>query len=204
MSPKVDLASADDAALMAALARRDESAMAEVFQRYGPAVTGLARRILGDRGLADDVTQEVFVTIWRTAERFDGARGSLRTLLLTQAHARCVDVIRSRNARATREERVEREPKLPMDAIDAELMALTDAEVVRDALQQLPTEERQAIELAYFGANTYRQVATLLALPEGTVKGRIRAGLRRMHDLLADSSLDMATARTGRREWVNP
>jgi RNA polymerase sigma-70 factor, ECF subfamily len=176
----------DDATLVAALAGRDEVAMEELYRRYGGSVAALALRILGDRALADDVAQDVFLGLWRAPERFDPERGRLRTLLLTQTHGRCVDVIRTRNARTAREEKVASEPPAPADAVDAALMALTEAEQVREALAQLPYEERSVIELAYFGANTYRQVAMLLNLPEGTVKGRIRAGLRRLHALLND------------------
>lgn len=207
MNPTSDagVSTLDDAALVRAIANRDadaEASMAELYRRYGPVVAGLARRVLGDRALAEDVTQDVFVGFWRSAERFDGDRGRVRTLLLTQTHGRCVDVIRSRNARTAREMRVEHEPRAPMEEIDAELMAIAEGEIVRDALAKLPPDERTAIELAYFGANTYRQVASILGVPEGTIKGRIRSGLRRLHDLLSDTPIELATAREGRTTWT--
>ena len=178
----------DDGALMAAVARKDERALHEIYERYGNVVLGLAARILGDTGLAEDVTQEVFVQLWRTADRYDPSRGKLRTMLLTQTHGKCVDVIRSRNARSAREDKVHSgERDVVPDAVDAELMAITETEVIRSAVDRLPTEERTPIELAYFGGNTYRQVATILGLPEGTVKARIRSGLRRLHGLLSTS-----------------
>ncbi len=178
----------DDAALMAAVAGRNEAALQEIYRRYGNVVLGLAARILGDTGLAEDVTQEVFVQLWRTADRYDASRGKLRTMLLTQTHGKCVDVIRSRNARSAREDRVHSgERDAAPDAVDAELMAITETELIRSAVERLPTEERTPIELAYFGGNTYRQVATILGLPEGTVKARIRSGLRRLHGLLSAS-----------------
>ncbi len=210
MTPAADgaaMTSADDAELVRAIAARGagaEAAMAELYRRYGSMVVGLARRILGERSLAEDVAQDVFVTLWRTADRFDERRGRVRTLLLTQTHGRCVDVIRSRNARAARESRAGSEPVTPMAEIDAELIALTEAEMVRDALTQLPPDERTAIELAYFGANTYRQVAEILGAPEGTVKTRIRSGLRRLHDLLGGSPTDSAPKGDRRTPWKLP
>ena len=161
----------DDTALMLRVARRDEAALREIYSRYGNVVLGLAGRILGDADLAEDVAQEVFVQLWRTAERFDPNRGKLRTMLLTQTHGKCVDVIRTRNARAAREDRV---------------MA-SERSTESDAVERLPADERTSLELAYFGGNTYRQVAVLLSLPEGTVKARIRSGLRRLHAFLAES-----------------
>ncbi len=180
------LPTATDAELVDAIAARDESALAEVFKRHGQAVLGLARRLLSDPTLAEDMTQEIFVRLWNEPTRFDPHRGKLRTLLLTQTHGLAVDNIRSRNARRRREERVTYEAPPHSPDVDAAIMALTTAEQVRAALATLPTDERTAIELAYFGANTYRQVAELLGVPEGTIKTRIRTGLRRLHVAIAD------------------
>ena len=185
------LLTADDGALVAAIADGHEPALAEVYRRHGPAVTGLARRLLADNALAEDVTQEVFDSLWRNAGRFDPARGKLRTMLLTQTHGKSVDVIRSRNARDRREEKAEVDSPRSGAEVDAELMALTESQQVQQALAQLPPEERTCIELAYFGGNTYRQVAVLLDQPEGTVKGRIRSGLRRLHSLLTDADVEL-------------
>ena len=185
-----ELSEADDAALVVAITNGREAALAEVYQRHGPSVTALAKRLLSDSALAEDVTQEVFVHLWRNAERFDPSRGRLRTMLLTQTHGKAVDVIRARNARDRREEKAELNAPSATTEVDAEIMALTEAETVQRALAQLPPEERQAIELAYFGGNTYRQVAVLLDQPEGTVKSRIRLGLRRLHTLLADADIE--------------
>jgi RNA polymerase sigma-70 factor, ECF subfamily len=129
----------------------------------------------------------VFVQLWKTADRFDPNRGRLRTLLLTLTHGKCVDVIRTRNARSAREDKVHAtERNAEAAAVDAELMAITEAELIRSAVHRLPAEERTPLELAYFGGNTYRQVAVILGLPEGTVKARIRSGLRRLHGFLAE------------------
>lgn len=180
----------DDGHLVTAVAGGDEAALSEIYRRYGAVVTGLARRILGDKQLAEDITQEVFVHLWKNADRFDADRGKLRTVLLTQTHGKCVDLIRSRNARSAREQKVIADVTTDSPAIDAELIALTETEQIRAAVKQLPTDERIALEAAYFGGNTYRQVAVVLGVPEGTVKARIRSGLRRLHGLLSDINRD--------------
>ncbi len=159
----------------------DEPAMSALYDRYGGRVFALANRVLGDRELAEDVTQEVFLNLWKNPNSFDEARGKLRTLLLTQTHGRCVDVVRSRNSRSQRESKVALDPSLNIaDEIDAELIALDEAEAVRAALDTLPSHERTVLDLAYFGANTYREVARILSLPEGTVKTRMRSALHRL------------------------
>lgn len=183
MAPDL-LTTATDAVLVRAIAQGHEPALAEVFRRHAPAVSGLARRLLGEGALAEDVTQDIFVRLWREPDRFDPDRGKLRTLLMTQAHGRAVDIVRSHESRQRREERVGRDLYAPAADVDAELMALTQAEQVKKALDSIPPAERTAIELAYFGGHTYRQVAVILDLPEGTVKARIRTGLRRLHALL--------------------
>lgn len=179
-----EITTLSDVALVAAIASGDERALSEAFRRHATAVSGLARRILGDENRAEDVCQDVFVKLWREPNRFDGTRGSLQTLLLTQAHGRAVDMIRSHTARAQREEKVSRghDPFAP--DVDAEMMSLIDVQRVASAMSQISLPEREAIELAYFQGHTYRQVATLLDVPEGTIKTRIRSGLRRLHTLL--------------------
>jgi RNA polymerase sigma-70 factor, ECF subfamily len=176
----------DDTALVQRIIEQDEDALSEAYRRYGPAVTSISFRVLNDRTLADDITQEVFVWLWQNANRFDGTRGRLRTLLLTKSHGKSVDMVRSRNARRAREELDAVDVPRVVDEIDAELMAMTEAEQIRSALARIRPEERAAIELAFFGGNTYRQVATILEEPEGTIKTRIRSGLRHLHDLLSE------------------
>ena len=188
------LTAATDEALMAAIGQGHEPALAEVFRRHSGAVAGLARRLLGDGALAEDVTQDIFLRLWREPTRFDATRGKLRTLLLTQAHGRAVDIVRTHNARQRREERVGLEPQSPQSDVDSALMALTQAEQVKQALQGIPPDERVPIELAYYGGHTYRQVAVILDLPEGTVKTRIRAGLRRLHGIMNDDHVFGATS----------
>lgn len=184
-----ELRYASDAQLVVAIGRFRHDALSEVYRRHAPAAFGLARRIVGDRALAEEVVQEVFLRLWNTPDRFDAARGSLRTYLLTQTHGRSVDVVRAEAARRAREER---EARLSSDSgsdIEREVWDLTQAEHVRQALEQLRDGERRAIELAYFGGHTYREVAVLLGEPEGTVKSRIRSGLGRLRDALVESGM---------------
>ncbi len=183
-----------DDVLVAAVASRNDPALAEAFRRYAPVVAGLARRVLGDEALAQDVVQDVFVGLWDHPERFDQSRGSLRTLLLTQAHGRSVDIIRTREARKRREDRVATEPAVPPPEIDAAFLGIAQAEAVREALLALPDAERRVLQLTYFEGHTYRGAAQILGLPEGTVKGRIRSSLRKLHDILGAYDDQRATA----------
>jgi RNA polymerase sigma-70 factor, ECF subfamily len=180
-----------DPVLVQRVAERNEQAMALIYQRYGSAVFGLSARILGDRSLAEDITQDIFLQLWNDPNKFDPARGKLRTLLMTRTHGRCVDIIRARNAQSVRESKVadDRSGEMP-DAIDAELTAISDAERVREAIDRLQTGEKEVLHLAYFGSNTYREVATILNLPEGTVKTRMRTALQRLRVELHDHFFD--------------
>lgn len=180
----IDLESASDAALVVAIARWNEPALAEVYRRHGGAVESLARRVLGSADTAEDVTQEVFVGLWESPERFDAARGSLRSFLFAVAHSRAVDHLRSQNAREARELRDAR--MVATDGYDIERHAwdLYLSDQVKRAVGSLPELERKAIELAYFGGHTYREVAGLLCEPEGTIKSRIRSGLGRLRHAL--------------------
>ncbi len=176
-----------DAQLVVAVARYGEDALAELYRRHAPAVLSLARRVTGDAGTAEDVVQEVFLRLWNQPDRFDPGRGSLRSYLLAQAHSRAVDIVRSRAARARREEREARAAANAGYDLEREVWDLAVADQVAQALASLPTEERAAIELAYYDGHTYREVATILSQPEGTVKSRIRNGMRRMRSSLAES-----------------
>ncbi len=185
-----ELTTMSDIALVALIGSGDERALSEAFRRHATAVSGLARRILGDENRAEDVCQDVFVKLWREPNRFDGTRGSLQTWLLTQAHGRAVDLIRSHTARAQREEKVSREHDPFAPDVDAEMMSLIDVQRVASAMSQISLAEREAIELAYFQGHTYREVAKMLDVPEGTIKTRIRSGLRRLHVLLNGDETD--------------
>lgn len=184
-----DLSDASDAALVVAIGRWQQDALAEAYRRHAGAVFGLARRLLVDTALAEEVVQEVFLRIWDHPERFDSERGSLRSYLLAQCHGRAVDLLRSETSRRAREEKEARQTAEAGYDLEREVWDLAVAEHVRDALGTLEDGERQAIELAYFSGHTYREVAELLGLPEGTVKSRIRSGLRRLRGSLTGAGV---------------
>lgn len=184
--PNMDLREASDAALVVAIGRWRQDALAEAYRRHAGAVFALARRLLGEPGGAEEVVQEVFLRLWHAPDRFDAERGTLRSYLLAQAHGRAVDRLRSDTARRRREEREARETAESGYDLEHEVADLATAEHVRAALRALPQPERRAIELAYFAGYTYKEVAALLGEPEGTVKSRIRSGLRRLRGDLAE------------------
>jgi RNA polymerase sigma-70 factor (ECF subfamily) len=166
------------------IARWHEPALAEVYRRHGGAVHALARRVLGSAEQAEDITQEVFVKLWKEPERFDHTRGSLRSFLLAIAHSRSVDLLRSASARQAREERSAAEVATSGYDIEHHAWDLYVSDQVRRAVVELSREQREAIELAYFGGHTYREVALILGAPEGTVKARIRSGLIQLRQAL--------------------
>jgi RNA polymerase sigma-70 factor (ECF subfamily) len=178
-----------DARLVTSIARYSEVALAEVYRRHGRAVYGLARRVLQDTAEAEDVTQEVFLRLWSEPDRFDPERGSLRSFLLAQAHGRAVDAVRSTSSRRAREARdAARTARAEYD-LQHEAWDLALADQVERAMGELSNDERRAIELAYFDGRTYREVARVLEQPEGTVKSRIRSGMRRLREALVDAGV---------------
>lgn len=185
----LDLTTASDAVLVVAISRYRQDALAEAYRRHAGAVFALARRLLADTTLAEEIVQEVFLRIWNSPEKFDPERGSLRSYLLAQCHGRSVDLLRSETARRIREERDARRTAEAGYDLEHEVLDLSVAERIKDALTALPEGERHAIALAYFGGHTYREVAELLDEPEGTVKSRIRAGLKRMRSELVGAGL---------------
>lgn len=175
----------EDSTLVVSVRRRDEDALAEIYRRHAGAVFGLARRLLRDSGRAEEVVQEVFLRLWTAPEKFDPARGSLRTFLLAIGHSRAIDLLRAETSRRQREERDHRRSAEPDYDLEQEVVESGVAGEVRAAIAALPAIEREAIELAYLGGHTYREVAELLGQPEGTIKTRIRSGLRRLREELA-------------------
>lgn len=171
-----------DADLTAQIAAGHRDALETVYREYGGSVKGTAMRVLRNDHLAEEVVQEVILDLWKTPTRFDPKRGSLRTFLLTLAHRRAVDVVRSEVARSKREERP---PDPVVIDVEEEVWSKDVSETVRAALADLGEGEREAITLAYFGGLPYREVAKRLGEPEGTVKSRIRSGMKKLSVTLA-------------------
>lgn len=174
----------DDASLARLVSEGDRGALEQVFETYGGAVKAMAMRVLRDEVLAEDVVQDVFVTFWRKPQKFNAAKGSLRTFLVTLAHRRAVDTVRSEEARSRREEKNPERDLAP--DVEDEVWTRSLSETVRDALDTLSEPEREAITLAYFGGLSYIEVAKKLGAPEGTVKSRIRAGMKKLSSELAE------------------
>ena len=187
----------DDRALVARVTEGDGGALEALYGRYGRPCYSLARRILGDEQLAQDVVQEVFLTLWRDASRFDPARGGFSSWLLSMTHHKSVDSVRrEENLRKRRttadilEDRALDGPRVP-----DEVWSTLRRERVREALATLPEPQREALVLAYFGGYTQREIAGLTETPLGTVKTRMLAGMHRLKDGLVglnDSHIDSA------------
>ena len=183
-----DLAHLSDEAVVALTARSDEVALAELYDRYGRAAYGLAVRVLRDEALAEDAVQDAFLSVWRGASRFIPERAKASTWIMTLVHRRAVDLVR-------REERRRADP-LPETEPDSGGPSAADStwlhlerERVQAALRQLPDQQREAIELAYYGGFTQSELAERLGEPLGTIKSRMFAGLARLRELL-DNSID--------------
>lgn len=177
-----------DADLLARLLEGDERALREAFDRFGSLVHGLARRVTGSDAEAADVCQDVFVRLWERPDRVDLDRGTLRAYLGVVAHRRALDVVRGTTRARRREERVGREEGTSVASHEAAIVdddhSHTLAHRLRAALASLSHEQRTALELAYFGGLTYREVAVQLEIPEGTAKSRLRLALARLRELL--------------------
>lgn len=154
-------------------------AVSVAYRDHGAAVYRVARHT-GGAGSAEDVTHEVFLRLWKHPEKFDAARGSLRTFLLSNGHSIAIDAVRSESSRRAREQRSRSAVGAPYAEVDHDLLRNERATLVAEALNELPLGERQAIVTAFYGQCTYREAATLLGEPEGTIKSRIRFGLRRL------------------------
>ena len=184
--PTQSYAEHDDRTLVSLVCGSDATALEALYTRYGRACYGLARRILSDEQLAQDVVQEVFLAVWRDASRFDAARGGFSTWLLSMTHHKAVDSVRReenlRKRRTSSDELDARESEAPK--VDDAVWSLVRRERVREALKGLPDPQREALALAYFGGYTQREIAGITATPLGTVKTRMLAGMRRMKESL--------------------
>ncbi|MCG5449602.1 MULTISPECIES: sigma-70 family RNA polymerase sigma factor [unclassified Micromonospora] len=171
--------------LLPRVARGDEAAFATLYDAMAGRVLGLARRVVRDPAQAEEVTQEVMVEVWRTAGRFDAGRGSASAWILTMAHRRAVDRVRSEQAHINRTQQVAAtEAHVPYDEVVEDVTARLEREQVRRCLGRLTPVQRESVTLAYYGGHTYREVAEKLQTPLPTVKTRMRDGLIRMRDCL--------------------
>jgi RNA polymerase sigma-70 factor, ECF subfamily len=163
----------------------DEGALREAYREHASAVLGLAKRVLGNETLAEDVMQEVFVRLWEQPDRFDPRRGRLRSYLLAMAHSRAVERLRAEDSQRRRLDASRRQPVDPTGFDVGRALAAQETEsAVRRVLADLPTEQRVAIQMAYFDGLSYREVAVVLGEPEGTVRSRIRSGMQKMRAAL--------------------
>lgn len=179
-----DLAHLSDEALVALVSRSDESALAELYDRIGGTAYGLAYRVLRDEALAQDAVQEAFMNLWRTAGSFIPERAKASTWILTLVHRRAVDVVRREQRRST--ESLESAPEPTEGSAEEAAWLRLDRERVQTALKQLPDQQRETIELAYYGGYTQSELAERLGQPLGTIKSRMFSGLSRLRELLDD------------------
>lgn len=178
-----------DEELMPLVGRKDPEAFEVLYDRHGGAAYSLAYRIVGDRAAAEEVTQEAFISVWRSGERFDATRGSVRSWLLSVVRNRAIDFLRSKAGRAPKldfddEAVLEQRPAAEMT--EEEALRRETAGELRGALGKLPGEQSKVIELAYFGGFSHSEIAEILGLPMGTVKGRMRLGLEKIRGELAE------------------
>ena len=176
-----------DADLYQPLLTGDSTVIEAVFERYGGLAYALALRIVGDPGRAEEVVQDVFTTVWSKPGRFDPARGSFRTWLLTLVRNRAIDSLRGRRRREGGEVQLAVEVPdtgIASDPWQAVSLGL-ERKAIKDALASIPPEQRRAIELAYFQGYSHREISEQLGLPLGTVKGQLRLGLEKLHSYLS-------------------
>jgi RNA polymerase sigma factor (sigma-70 family) len=188
-----DLAHLSDEALVALVARSDEVALAELYDRFGRVAYGLARRILRDDALAEDAVQEGFLAAWRSAPRFVPERAQASTWLLTLVHRRAVDLVRREERRRT--EMLDEQAEAAEGASDEAVWLRFERERVQTALARLPDQQREALELAYYGGFTQSELAERLGQPLGTIKSRMFTGLSRLRELLTEPEAE------GRERW---
>jgi RNA polymerase sigma-70 factor (ECF subfamily) len=172
------------AAALVSCGRGDQQAFSTIYDHLAPLVHGIILRIVRDPSQAEEVTQEVFVELWRIAPRYDSSKGSAKVWAATIAHRRAVDRVRSEQSARDRIDRVGGHRPSTTDSVADTVESSFEQLRVRRALSQLTSAQREAVELAYFGGHTYREVATLLDVAEGTIKSRIRDGMIRLRDEL--------------------
>ena len=180
-----------DEAIVALVARSDGDALAELYDRFGRVAYGLALRVLRDEKLAEDAVQEAFVTVWRDADRFMPERAKASTWLLTLVHRRAVDLVRHEDRRRA-DPLPDHVDLSPSDSAEDDAWLRFERERVQLALRRLPDQQREALELAYYGGFTQTELAERLGQPLGTIKSRMFAGLTRLRELLSEPNGDTA------------
>jgi RNA polymerase sigma-70 factor (ECF subfamily) len=178
-----------DEDLMALVQRGDARAFEALYDRHGSAAFSLAYRIAGNRAAAEDIVQEAFLSVWRSSVRYQPERGNLRSWLLSVVHNRAIDWLRRSVAHARHEVEDEglEERKPAAEYTDVEAIRRDEARTIRSAMNSLPSDQLRVVELAYFGGFTHSQIADMLGMPLGTVKGRMRLALDKMRDGLAEA-----------------
>ena len=184
------LAHLSDEALVLLAARSEQTALAELYDRYGRLAYGLAVRVLRDEALAEDAVQEAFLAVWRAAPRFVPERGRASTWILTLVHRRAVDLVRREERR--RADSLAAAPEHGGAAADEDVVLRLQRQRVQQALGLLPDPQREALELAYYGGFTQSELAERLGQPLGTIKSRMFAGLTRMRELLGEPGMEMS------------
>jgi RNA polymerase sigma factor (sigma-70 family) len=179
-----DLAHLSDEALVALVARADDGALAELYDRFGHVAYGLALKVVRDPALAEDAVQDAFLAVWRSSGRFVAERAKASTWILTLVHRRAVDVVRREQPRRT--EPLETAPQPSANLTEDEAWLRLQRTRVQEALRRLPDQQREAIELAYYGGFTQSELADRLGEPLGTIKSRMFSGLARLRELLAE------------------
>jgi RNA polymerase sigma-70 factor (ECF subfamily) len=180
-----------DEDLMQLVRDGDARAFEVLFDRHGGPAFSLAYRMCGSRARAEDIVQEAFLSLWRAGGRYDPSRGSVRAWMLSTVHNRAIDSFRRESARPARplEEGNVAEHLASPELTEVEFERRADADRVRSALYELPEEQRKVIELSYYGGFTHQQIAEMLSLPAGTVKGRMRLGLSKLRISLGDAGV---------------
>jgi RNA polymerase sigma-70 factor (ECF subfamily) len=187
----MDVRALADEDLIPLMARGDARAFETVYERHGGAAYSLAYRMTGTRAAAEDVTQEAFLNLWRSGAHYDHGRGSVRTWILGIVHHRAIDALRraSVHSRRRADDEAAAERLEAPDRVDEDVARRDEAAIVRAALDVLPAEQVRVIELAYFGGFTHVEIAEMLDQPVGTVKGRMRLGLKKMREALAHGAV---------------
>lgn len=186
-----------DEQIIAALAQQDLDALEELYDRYGKVAYSLAYRIVGDRGAAEDLVQDAYLSVWRRAASYHPEKGSARNWLLSIVHHRSIDRLRhvaSSGALIPYDELPENSEQSGAPGIWQQAWSNVQGDIVRTALERLPQEQKKSIELAYFSGYTQAEIASLMGVPLGTVKGRMRIGLQKLRSMLEGLEIGASTS----------